>query len=291
MAGMYPDNQTISLFGEEVSWPGLDPETGKFTNGDFSNPMKKPSFIPAETINLILDNLAGLIASLGGSPGNSGADQLKDALAAALALKADNVGGDVNRVKNADSADKLAAARNITIGHTALPFRGDADIDFGNIGFRFRGAWVSSGQSWEVNDVVTSNDQTFVCTARNAGAVTPEDSITHSDPVIRALWALLPARASNADLLRAYPPGTIYESVLNVSPAEFLGGTWTVWGSGRVPVGVNTADGNFNTVEREGGASAHTLTAAQMPSHTHSQNQHTHGIAFALNRGGGGETK
>ena len=87
-AGMYPNNQTISLFGETISWPGVDPETGKFTNGDFSNPLKKPSFIPAETINLILDNLANFISALGGSPNNTGKEQLKNAIVDALAKKA-----------------------------------------------------------------------------------------------------------------------------------------------------------------------------------------------------------
>jgi hypothetical protein len=76
MAGMYPENQTVSLFGKEVSWPGLDPATGKFTNGDFNNPLVSPSFIPAETINLILDNLAVLIAALGKTPNNVDTDQL-----------------------------------------------------------------------------------------------------------------------------------------------------------------------------------------------------------------------
>ena len=35
------------------------------------------------------------------------------------------------------------------------------------------------------------------------------------------------------------------------------------------PVGINTGDGNFNTVEKIGGSSVVTLTANQMPSHTH----------------------
>ncbi|MCL2602438.1 MAG: hypothetical protein FWD91_06455, partial [Treponema sp.] len=87
MAGMYPNNETISLFGEQVSWPGVG-DDGKFTNGDFSDPTKKPSFIPAESVNLILDNLAELITNLGGQPNNSEAGQLRDAIAGALALKA-----------------------------------------------------------------------------------------------------------------------------------------------------------------------------------------------------------
>lgn len=34
---------------------------------------------------------------------------------------------------------------------------------------------------------------------------------------------------------------------------EMYGGTWTAWGVGRVPVGVNTAETEFNTVEKTGG--------------------------------------
>lgn len=66
-----------------------------------------------------------------------------------------------------------------------------------------------------------------------------------------------------------YPVGSIYMSVNNTNPSAYFGGTWVAWGSGRVPVGVNTSDSNFNTVEKTGGASAVTLTASQMPSHTH----------------------
>lgn len=75
MAGMYPNNQELTIFGEKVQWPGVD-KTGKFTNGSFSDPLEKPSFIPAETINLILDNLTALIEKLGGIPDNTSIDQL-----------------------------------------------------------------------------------------------------------------------------------------------------------------------------------------------------------------------
>lgn len=67
-----------------------------------------------------------------------------------------------------------------------------------------------------------------------------------------------------------YPVGSIYMSIKNTNPGTLFGGTWTAWGAGKVPVGVNTSDANFNTVEKTGGAPTHNLTTAQMPSHSHS---------------------
>ena len=90
MSGMYPDNQTLNIFGESISWPGVGGD-GKFTNGDFSDPAVRPSFIPAETINLILDNLSALIVSLGKTPNNTDPSQLKKALIDALGLKVDKI--------------------------------------------------------------------------------------------------------------------------------------------------------------------------------------------------------
>lgn len=75
-----------------------------------------------------------------------------------------------------------------------------------------------------------------------------------------------------------YPVGSIYMSTVNTDPSLLFGGTWEVWGSGRVPVGVNTSETEFNTVEKTGGAKTHTLTAAQIPSHTHGLNNHTHSV-------------
>jgi hypothetical protein len=79
MAGLYPDNQILSFFGQEIEWPGVDSETGKFTNGSFTDPLKKPSFIPAETINLLLDNITNLLLYLGFDPNNTDPEQLRKA--------------------------------------------------------------------------------------------------------------------------------------------------------------------------------------------------------------------
>ena len=59
-----------------------------------------------------------------------------------------------------------------------------------------------------------------------------------------------------------YPVGSIYMSVNNTSPASLFGGTWQSWGSGRVPIGVNTSDSEFSTVEKTGGSK-------YLQSHTH----------------------
>ena len=84
-----------------------------------------------------------------------------------------------------------------------------------------------------------------------------------------------------------YPVGSIYFSVKNENPSSKFGGTWVSWGAGRVPVGVNSSDGNFNSVEKTGGNSTHThtitvnnkaaftsgsttLSTSQIPNHTHS---------------------
>lgn len=66
-----------------------------------------------------------------------------------------------------------------------------------------------------------------------------------------------------------YPVGSIYMSVNNTNPSTFFGGTWEAWGAGKVPVGVDTNDTNFATVEKTGGEKQHTLTIAEMPEHNH----------------------
>lgn len=66
-----------------------------------------------------------------------------------------------------------------------------------------------------------------------------------------------------------YPVGSIYMSVSSSNPASLFGGTWISWGAGRVPVGVDTSDSSFSSVEKTGGEKTHTLTTNEMPSHEH----------------------
>lgn len=68
---------------------------------------------------------------------------------------------------------------------------------------------------------------------------------------------------------KIYPVGSIYFSTTQTNPGSIFGGTWVAWGSGRVPVGVDITQTEFNTVNKTGGAKTHTLTIAEMPAHTH----------------------
>ena len=75
----------------------------------------------------------------------------------------------------------------------------------------------------------------------------------------------------------AFPVGAVFIAVVSTNPATLLGyGTWAAFGAGRMLVGLNAGDADFDTAEETGGAKTVTLTAAEMPSHTHVQDAHTH---------------
>ena len=114
MAGMYPDNQEVSLNGEKVLWPGVD-ASGKFTDGDFDNPLVPPSFIPAGTINLILDNLSELIKKLGGTPDNTSIDQLAKIFTIAATANAGIMRDDSGRAKVAAPKEEDDIARKAEV--------------------------------------------------------------------------------------------------------------------------------------------------------------------------------
>ncbi|MFR7544803.1 MAG: phage baseplate protein [Clostridia bacterium] len=72
------------------------------------------------------------------------------------------------------------------------------------------------------------------------------------------------------DNKKKYYVGKIIVDTANINPATYLGfGTWELWGQGKVPIGVDIDDEDFDEVEKTGGEKKHTLTTAEMPSHYH----------------------
>lgn len=82
-------------------------------------------------------------------------------------------------------------------------------------------------------------------------------------------------RDIEATLLNIYPVGSIYISVNDINPRELFGGTWELWGAGRVPVCVDVTQEEFNSAEKIGGEKKHTLTVEEMPSHQHELTNNT----------------
>ena len=68
-----------------------------------------------------------------------------------------------------------------------------------------------------------------------------------------------------------YPIGSIYTNATDATnPATLIGfGTWVAFGAGKVPVGIDSGDTDFDTAEETGGAKTHTLTISEIPSHNH----------------------
>jgi len=81
---------------------------------------------------------------------------------------------------------------------------------------------------------------------------------------------------------RVYPVGSIFTTVTayadSAAVVAVIGGTtWVAFGAGKVLVGVDTGDSDFNTIEETGGSKtdSHTLTIAEMPAHTHTYGKST----------------
>lgn len=78
----------------------------------------------------------------------------------------------------------------------------------------------------------------------------------------------------NSMLDKFYPIGAIYMSMNNTNPADLFGGTWQQI-SGRFLL---AADSTYEAGST-GGEATHTLTAEEMPSHTHIAPKHRHAVA------------
>lgn len=76
-----------------------------------------------------------------------------------------------------------------------------------------------------------------------------------------------------------YPVGSIYiNASVSTNPGTLLGfGTWSAFGTGRVIVGVDTSQTEFNTLGQTGGEKTHVLTVAEMPSHNHTLRRGNYG--------------
>lgn len=151
------------------------------------------------------------------------------------------------------------------------------------------GAVTSTQAELDIKTAITTNGSTPSLASGITGAevksligvVEPAVTTNGSTPSLASgitaaeVRSLIGAQATDTALtkLDVYPVGSVYISVLSTSPASLFGGTWVAIGQGRVLVGVDSTDSDFDTLGETGGAKTHTLTAAQsgLPSHSHTQ--------------------
>ena len=89
-------------------------------------------------------------------------------------------------------------------------------------------------------------------TAEEVGAV-PTNQTINGKALTGNITLTVEDIGTGAIFLASHPVGSLFETTVSTNPGTLYGGTWAAWGGGRVPVGVNTADSDFNTVEKTGG--------------------------------------
>ena len=73
----------------------------------------------------------------------------------------------------------------------------------------------------------------------------------------------------------AYPVGAIFTTVTAYADSAAVvaavgGTTWVAFAAGKMLIGLDSGDTDFDTVEETGGSKTHALTEAEMPKHYHS---------------------
>jgi hypothetical protein len=130
---------------------------------------------------------------------------------------------------------------------------------------------ITPGNSFTATETVTSTK------LNNLGSPTAALTAASIGTADIADDAVTAAKLATDALELAYPVGSVYMNAsVATNPATLLGfGTWATFGAGKVPVGIDTTDDDFDVVgsgtntNLTTGAKTHTLDVTEIPPHKH----------------------
>jgi len=114
-------------------------------------------------------------------------------------------------------------------------------------------------------DLNGSASETFSAVTAAAGTNTTQVATT----------AFVETATSSTNIAdQVYPIGSIFTTVTayanSAAVVAAIGGTtWVAFAAGKMLIGLDSGDTDFDTVEQTGGAKTHTLTEAELPAHSH----------------------
>ncbi len=153
-------------------------------------------------------------------------------------------------------------------------------------------AIITTGKTFGTTDPVTSVDLNNVANAATFNDPVDETSLelitsgTNIGKLHIKDGGVTAAKLATDALELAYPVGSIYMNASDATdPSTLLGfGTWATFGAGKVPVGIDSTDADFDVVgsgtntNGTTGAKTHTLAKTEIPPHTHTYTRSSQNI-------------
>ncbi len=139
-----------------------------------------------------------------------------------------------------------------------------------------------NGSSWSgkkeiaYTDAIPTVNNATLTIQKNATTI---DTFTANSATNKTVNIVVPTDTgdltNNAGYLKAddvYPVGSIVTFYDTADHSNFLGLSWVRFAAGKMVVGYDSTDSDFNSVGNTGGEKTHTLTTDEMPSHYHGVN-------------------
>lgn len=202
-----------------------------------------------------------------------------------LAYAAPTIAASATRTNNFENTTTLkveGAYSPLTIGSTAKNTVSSVKYRYKKQSTSTWGSWVTmsglnvtSAGRYTTTQVVLSLDNAYswdvqVQTTDKLGTATAALTVSVGIPIFR-IGTDGYVYNNEQPLMPSHVGQVIMSTTLDTAAKvhAIYGGTWEAWGQGRVPVGVDPNDSDFNAPNKIGGAKTVTLQVDQMPSHRH----------------------